>query len=532
MYKLLIVDDDGIIRRGLSQNIMWKDIGFELLGTANDGEIALKMIEKEQPQIIISDIKMPFMDGLQLTRLVKAKYPQIKVILLTGYEEFEYAKEALKLKVFDYVLKPVDNELLIETVKRAVCDFEKEEKSKKQITESLPLLKQKFLVNLINGDYLESELLSEIDYLKLPLVNGNCIVLLLKLDDYKNSNYNLEVMEKELLKFSIQNICEEIAENTGNSVFIDLLEDEAALIFTDKTLNNIALLNKVSTIAESLREKVFKYLKTTITIGIGNVYSDIKEINKSYKDAYKAIEFRYILGKNKVLFIQDVSGYEKKSSFHFDIEKTEIIEKIKLGLKNESIKILSDIEEKIVTEKLVSLTSIRLLGVEIAILLYNEVDGFKEYCEQTYSEKNYYNFSNRLQGLETVQEIFSELRGLISDICIYILEKRGTQQQNIVQSAMKFIAENYAREGLSLQDVANIVHVSPIYLSIIFKQEKGINFSDYLLEIRMKKAMELIRSKDIKIYEVSDKVGYSNAQYFSVCFKKYTGFSPSEFKNC
>ena len=531
MYKLLIVDDDVIIRRGLTQNILWEENGFQLIGSAPDGEIALDMIEIERPQIIITDIKMPFVNGLELTKAVKTKYPEIKVILLSGYEEFNYAKEALKLKAFDYVLKPVDNNLLLETAKRAVWEFENERKVQNQITDSIPLLRHSFLLDLISGKYKDREMMPKIDVLNIPLLNNKCIAVLVNADDYYNTNYNLKVMEKGLLKSSISGICKEIIQSIMNSILVDLGGNKLVLIFTSLDLGEEDFLARVLGVAGEMREKLEMHLKTTVTIGVGLVYSKLEDIFKSYSEACMAIKFRHLLGKNQVIYIGDVGFPIKKSSFNFEINEIEMIQKVKLGLTKEALELLAGIEKVMLAEKFISLDSIRLIGVEISILLYKEVDGWRGFSEQAKENINFYEFNNEVQNLETIQDIFNKLCVLITEICTYINGRRETHQNSIVMKATQFMESNFVKEGLSLQEVANNVHVSATYLSIIFKKEKNINFCDFLLDIRMKKAMELIRNKDLMIYEVAEKVGYINAQYFSACFKKYTTFSPSEYKN-
>lgn len=528
MYKILIVDDDVIIRKGLAQNISWEENGFILLGAVRDGEEALDSIARECPDIIISDVKMPFLDGLALTKIVKARYPDIKVILLSGYDEFEFAKEALKLKAFDYILKPVEKEQLLDIVKMAAWELENEKRVKSQIKESMPLLSQRFLLRLLNGKCNSYEISSQIDFLNIPLILGNSLVISIKADDYLNPSYHMKVMEKELLKYCISNICLEITEEVGHCVLADTGEDEIVLIFTDDALDEDAILKKVYELSEEIRLKIEKFLKTTVTIGVGMIYEGFDGIHKSYNEACSANEFRHMLGKNKVLSFQDTGIPLARPYMSLTAKETDLIQKVKLGLTANAINILRDIRKFIETQKFIPLDSIRLIGTEILILIFREIEGWENYS----NSNEYYKLSHEIQSIQTVDEIFNKIELIIVNLCAFVNGEREKQQKSIVKIAMRYIESHFESEGLSLQEVAQNIHISPAYLSIIFKQETGINFTEYLCEIRMKKAMELLRSGNYKTYEVAEKVGYCNSQYFSVSFKKYSGYSPSEFKNC
>ncbi|HYH03587.1 MAG TPA: response regulator, partial [Bacillota bacterium] len=212
MYRLMIVDDDAIIRRGLSQNIAWAEQGLELVGTAGDGEQGLEMFAQFHPEIVISDIKMPFLDGMGLARRLLNIAPRTKLILLTGYGEFEYAKQALELKIFDYILKPVDLEVLLQTVQRAAAMLEEENKVRWQIEESRPLLQQRFLTRLVEGKYAtEEEALAEATFLGMNPRQETFAVIVVKIDEYHNASLFSGVAAQETAKFQIINLCRDIA---------------------------------------------------------------------------------------------------------------------------------------------------------------------------------------------------------------------------------------------------------------------------------------------------------------------------------
>ncbi|MBA4493345.1 response regulator [Paenactinomyces guangxiensis] len=523
MYKVLIVDDDRIIRKGLSASIPWEDHGYQVVGEAGDGETGLQMIEEIRPHIVISDIKMPFMDGLEMARLIKENYPEIKVILLTGYEDFNYAKEAIGIKAFDYILKPVESAVLLEKVSLAATEWEQERKVEKKMREAMPFLRQRFLKKLIHGRCQEDEIRKELGFLGLELNGPYFAVFLVKVDDYHG-----DLMEKEILKFSVYNICEEILVKERKGIVFDSDRDELVLIYSHQEEAETAN-RDIYDLAEQIRESVKRYLKTTLTIAMGRVFKDLSGISLSYEEARSAIEFRHLIGKDQVFSIADTGLPRHNASLQgMDIEN-ELVMKVKLGLKQEVLTLMEEWEGQLLQQKYISLHQVRLMAIQMVVLLFREAGMWaKEWEEKNRQELvSHYNVINELQ---TIQEIIKKVTLISLDIVSHVNARRESQKHSAIKKAVKCIEENYAKEGLSLQDVAKEVHISPTYLSILFKQEKNINFSEFLLETRMKKAMELLRNQDLKAYEVAERVGYNNPQYFSVSFKKYTGYSPLEFK--
>ncbi|MEK3912359.1 response regulator [Paenibacillus sp. FSL H7-0331] len=522
MYKVAIIDDEVIIIRGLSKNIDWQGNGFELVGSASDGEEGLKLIAEQRPQLIITDIRMPFVDGFELTEQVVRNYPDTKIIMLTSYDDFEFAKRALQLKVFDYLLKPVDSDKLLETAKRAMKEREYECTMKQKVVEGMPLLKQRFLEKLIDGKLTPKEIGSGSDFLDLQLAASHYAVILLKADDYSYPEYQNR-FGKEVLKYCVLNVSEETLANLGRGLVFNSFEDEVVLIVCAEGGQEEAEQHAYE-IAETIRGNVEKFLKTTVTAGIGSAYGQAAEIAFSYQGARSALEFRHIVGTNRVLTVADTGDAPHKKSVELNVLEKELAVKVKLGLEGEALALLSSMEQAIIKSHTVSLSRMRLIGVEITVLLYKELE------EQAKQLDDFYAVYTKQQQMQTVYEIFASIRQLVIELVTIVNDQRDHQMKKVIHRAVAYMELHYDQEGLSLQDVSSVVHISPTYLSIIFKKEKNINFSDFLYQLRMNKAMELLRMSDLKSYEVAEKVGYRNPQYFSVCFKKYTGISPSEFK--
>lgn len=528
MMRLMIVDDDVIIRKGLSKNIAWAEHGFQLVGTAGDGEEGYRLFSEMHPDIVISDIKMPFMDGLEMSRKILGESSETKMILLTGYEEFEYAKQALEIKVFDFILKPVDLEQLLNTAKRAATALKAERKVKRSLRESRPLLKQQFLTNLLNGKYpLESEAAAEAAFLEIPFQSDTFTVFLIKVDEYFNPKIFPDIEAQEVTKLNIVNLCREYLPAESGEI-LSLGGDEVALISCTKSEDTSS--QDALALGELLKNALNVRFDLSVTIGIGKTRKGFTGIADSFKEASAATEFRHIIGKNQVLPVEDTGMPVGGKRFDLpEFDKTLGV-KVKMGLIAESLAIVDAIEAKLLERPFVSLSAVRLVGMQLVIYVLHEAEAWER--ENVPGDKNQLSFEEcrAIQEGETVREIFNKVREIVRKLTERANQKRESLQAGLVKTAIEYIEANFAQEGLSLTDVARVVHVSPVYLSIMFKKERNINFSEFLNEVRMTKAMELIRNTNLKTYEVAEQVGYGNPQYFSVCFKKYTGYSPSDFK--
>ena len=522
----MIVDDDLIVRRGLSQAIPWEEYGICITGVAGDGQAALQLMEKMAPDIVIADIRMPLIDGLEFSKLVRAKYPEVKVILLTAYKDFEYAKTALKLNVYDYLLKPVDNQALLEVVNRAALAKAEQQKINRRLEESAPLLLQQFLLGLIEERYSASEIHTKMELLEIEELDIPLIVVVIKVDDYYQSDLRTV---KEVIKGNILRIIEELTK-AGKGLVIDSGQDEIVLIYTAGGNNEQQLLSDAHRLAEMISQTVQQRLKTTVTIGIGKTCDSLPQVGRSYTEACSALETRHILGKNQIFFGRDLPIAPENVTLDFYPAARELLQQLRLGLLEESLALIDQIEQQIRAEPFLALDHLQLIGMGLAVLLFTEVKEWPEIGAQIDQKYDLYQFSLEIKRSQTVTEVFGKLREVIRDICNAMNLLRENLQHILIEQAIEYIVANYNKD-ISLQDVADQIHLSPTYFSNIFKKEKGVNFSDFVLELRMNQAMELLRNSGLKVYEVAEEVGYNNVHYFSACFKKYTGISPTDFKS-
>lgn len=276
MYKIMIVDDEAIVRQGIKSSIQWNEHGFELIGDYVNGRDALEAIAIQKPDLVLSDIYMPFMDGLELTRQIQIHYPYIKVIILTGYDNFDYVQQALRLKAFDFIIKPITaNELriLLDKVK-SVMDEEKEQhedmsRLQIQLNQSLPLLKERFLENAVTSRIKTEDLKERFQYFQLPWISPDYLVMVIDIDDFGERNDHESEHSIELLRFASYNITKEIV-NKENGIAFRTREELTVVILSGQL--EFQLYSLACQLAEEIRYYIDKYLKFTVSVGIGRSY--------------------------------------------------------------------------------------------------------------------------------------------------------------------------------------------------------------------------------------------------------------------
>lgn len=516
MNKIIIVEDDRIIRRSLCR-APWREHGFELVGEAANGEDAIELIEKEQPQVVISDISMPFMNGLEMAKILKTKSPHTKVVFLTGYEDFKYAQEAVKVKAFDYLLKPVKIDVLIEKVKNAATEFNKEMKKEKRFIDSLPLLEQRFLRKMITkrDGTTSIDVEKELIELGIQIEGSYYSVMLINItaSDEEEDNRN---------KMNVTEIVRNYLAGSNRGYLFNGETNEMALLLSGEK----DCYKEKNAFALDLLDQIMK-IDQNATITIGRTYSNLFDVSTSFVESRLAMDMKHIMGTGRVYSIEDTLPNNLDNGNIFKALEDQFKTHINLGYPKKAKETLEQLSQAITENKRIQLSEIKLLALKYSTLLFYQI---KKWEKEETEDSNIQNKFNTILGIESLQEMIAILQELIEEWSVFMSEEKNQNHYTLVDKAMQYMDENYHDEALTQQKVAEKIFVSAPYLSNLFKIEKGLNFGEYLLDLRMKKAMELLQHYDAKVYKVAESVGYSNPQYFSVCFKKYTGYTPGEYR--
>jgi len=535
MFKVIIIDDEPIIRKGLKNIINWKQFDCTVCAEASDGEEGKRLIEIHRPDILITDIRMPEMDGLNMIRDVKSHIPNCKIIILTGYRDFDYVQEAIKLGAFDFVLKPSKIEELASVIRRATGELknqrsraEEMDKLRRLFEQNIPVLKEKFLYDVLyeinpNSD----DIMSRANLLGIEI--ERFILLTAEIDNDEDKLHNRGNMH--LYQFGVINIFEEVFHDSYKMTSVSLNDNSAAFIvqLSDSENNYNEAINNKCAYIQNMVTNCFGF---TISVAVSSDGRGIMQLPEKLRECREALEYKFYLGSNAIIFHSDLNGFFKYGDYSL-LEKYRqmLIEGIKTG--NESIvnKRLEDIFESV--KSLENIDAQYLKTFYLSIITY--INNIRLSIAQADNGKK--PESINLPGLQDIiakSGKIDELNYLLKEVSLSIAAKINNYNNKnikmVLRKAMDYINEHYT-EQITLNDVAEKIFVSSCYISRMFKKELGKNFVDYLNGLRMERAKELLKDPKYKTYEIAELVGIPDAHYFSRLFKKYEGLTPTEYKD-
>ena len=536
MLKVFLVEDEVVMRNGIKNNIPWESEGFQFVGEASDGELAYPLIKQEKPDILITDIRMPFMDGLELSRIVKKELPQIKIIILSGYNEFDYAKTAINIGVTDYLLKPISSAKLLEAVKHVAAMIEKEqeharmlERYKKEMEENLQMEKHKLWSALASNQLSTAELLEKGQKLGMDFTASAYLVILFKI---------MQRGEVTACTREIVEISDQIMERTKSwekVLAFDRSPDGWAFLIKGQSRTDVEeTLEECST---QLHELCQEFPDVEYFGGIGGVVHRLGDIRNSYLEATKAFAGRFFSEPNRLIRCRDLQGFHGREEEKIDVSKIrskksnqELVEKfLKSGTLEE---VDSFLEEYFLDVGNVNYQSLLYRQYVVMDLYFSctdflrgidmDVDALPEECRDI----------NVIVGNTASAEMVREQIGRLFSATLNLRDSHSRKKYSaLLEEAKAFIRENYQREDMSLNTVAAQVNISPSYFSAIFSGEMGQTFVEYLTSVRLEKARELLMCSSMRTAEIGYEVGYKDSHYFSYIFKKVVGCSPKEYKN-
>lgn len=529
MYRIMIVDDEILVRVGLKSTVDWNALGFEIIGEAANGEQAYEMFLKLEPDVILTDIKMPRMDGLKLTELVKAKNPKVRVIILTCYDDFAYAREALKHGASNYILKSeIEDDELINLLKSIQGELDSERGKidrysmlQRQINSNINVLKEKLLSDLLDSKVMaDNDFYTKCEIMDLSIRDKNYLLAVLYKDNVEDF-VNYSDRDWQLLDSGILNIAMEILNEKDMSFLIS----SKGNCFTILLIKDRIQFSEIEALMERIRDSILKYLNIWVSIVLSSEFKLVSQAANVYKECEKASQMMFYNNKGSIIYSRRIDSREINI-----IELREAYTKPLLNFMDEedlpkANEILVNIENAL-AEKHTSPVQAKLYYIS----LVNDILEHYYGCISDEHEVNdYANYSNLILNSTRIANITRLVKIFIDGVINLIKENRMKNSKYIIHQAKSYIEKNFEKK-ISLESLASHINLSKQYLCYIFKRETGENVSVYINKIRVEKAKDLIKKYDYKVKELFDKVGFSDQQYFCKTFKKVTGITIAEYK--
>ncbi len=522
MYKVFIVEDEIVVREGLRNSIQSMSGPFVLAGEASDGEMALSIMKDVKPDILITDIKMPFVDGLTLSRIIKKILPWIKIIILSGHDEFHFAQEAISIGVDEYILKPVSAADMSATLNKLVETIEEEnvrlssiENLKLQAQSNSDLIREHWLCDLATGIVSTEDALEKGRDMGIDLIAHGYLIAIIKLSAPAETYSDLIAAKVKISTLS-----------DSQEEVICFSQSRDTIILLLKQIGSEPLEETAYTFGQAIKYEVERSTDCLAAIGIGSVVERITGLPRSYADAEQAIKFLVKTGQKLIIGTQDLHSFSEIDFLKLD--GSPISEQLKYVKKSGIDGVISQYIEMIGdTPFQATLIGYYLLCDLIVAIskIIEELGGDIQEVIPSLSQKT------QLSDIAGSKETFCDGVRQILDAFISFRESRAAgKYYAMIQKAKQYINTHFADQDISLHSVASVVNVSPNHFSTIFSQETGETFIEYLTQVRISRSKDLLLTTNLRSADIAYEAGFGDPHYFSFIFKKTTGISPREFR--
>lgn len=522
-YRVLLVDDEEDIRVGISQKMDWEGLGFTLVGEAENGQDALELAETLQPDVVLTDIKMPFMDGLELCGILTARLPASKFVVFSGFDDFEYAKQAIQMNVSEYILKPINAAELSAVLKKlkSQLDAERTERRNAELLrqryeESLPILREQFFSRLLEGRVPRERMLELAERYDVSL-SGNCFAAAIVHIDRARERSELEILSVEQL-FSENLRPEQIRCRTF--LYNDSMALLAALPAPAAVYDLIQAVNRVCALAES-------YLDQRLTVGVGAPCARLEDLPQSAAGARSALEYRGLVGKGQAIYIGDLEPDAGVRPAFTESDEEELTGAVKLR-DEEAVRAVVDRLTDKVRSSGQTMSQCQLFFLELLTCLLRLTRDAGLEVETVFGT----GFTGAVQATDFTSP--DQMGRWCLERCLriqtLIRRQRTDTTGRMVEEAKAYINAHYGESELSVEKLCEHLHLSPAYFSTLFKREVGMSFIAYVTVVRMEAAASMLRSTEDKTYLIARRCGYDDPNYFSYVFKRHFGMTPTKYR--
>lgn len=538
IYKVLIADDEAEIRDGMIQRLDWGVLGFAVAASAENGVEALEMLEQTKPDVIMTDIKMPFMDGLEFIEKAVEMLPTVKIIVFSGFDDFEYAQKAIRLNVEEYLLKPISSAQLTQSLVKLKKKMDKELEERRNIDllresykESYPIMREQFLAGILERTIPRQQIFQKAKQYQIDSERRLRAVVLIAADREPivevKEQASLFSGREELVPLAIRQITESVLDRFHKVDYL-LHQDYIAGIVQLTGESQISILmNEINEICRESRSVT----GMEVAAGIGSPVQSLEEISYSYREAENAVEYSMLRGRPKggeSVYIKDVEPEDIAGRLQFsEVEERAFFRAVKSGDEEKIRQQTESFFHKLEQSRLPN-HRYQTHVFELFTLVMRLADIYHLDLKEVFGGET--NYISRLFGLHSLGQIKKWFMQGCIKLGHMIQKEQANAGETLISRAKEYVEDNFQNTALSVERLCEELHVSPAYFSTVFKKQTGKSFVSYLTEVRLNEAVHLLDTTADKTYIIAAKVGYAEPNYFSYVFKKKYGVAPSRYR--
>lgn len=532
LYRIILVDDEEEVRKGIIRKIDWEALGFQVVGDAENGQDALEKIEQLEPDVVMTDIRMPYMDGLTLTSWIRQKYPSVKVLIFSGFDDFEYAQKAIKLNVTEYILKPVNVEELTRILNRVRENLDQEIEQRRDVDllresylSSLPILRELFLNDMVRGNMPAENIRQKLEEYKIDILGAEkWLTAVINVENEASEETGLTFhQEKELIPISVKSLLEDNLKDYCRFTAFNSAVGVTLIAAVDGERKQTSLIDLLGDICKEIK----RILQVTVTIGIGYFSRELEQLPAAYQSAVDALGYREIVGTGKTIYINDMEPVSRGKLQLETRDEADLIAVVKFGTREKieaaAKNFAARMEGARVHMRQLQVYQMSIINCLIRLMQQQDLElGAMFGTDEMYGKVIYGNMKPE-EFAAVITEVGCRMNEAMN-------RERDKTAKKVILEAKQYILDHYQDPELSVDVMCRQLHMSPAYFSTVFKRETGQTYIAYLTEVRLDKAVELLNTTDDKTYVIAQKVGYQEQNYFSYVFKKRFGISPTKFR--
>lgn len=519
MHSVLLVDDEVFARKGLKKLIDWEAYGFQVLGEADNGEDALLLIEELKPDLVITDIRMPVLDGLSLIRAcMDRKMAVPEFIIISGYDDFSYAQQAVRFGVHDFILKPIDEGLLQSALANLATQLTQHKHSE---VRKIQAMYDRMISSTIKGEMSEADILEWMDQLGLN-ENDRIYYILIEINDIHPWQSKPQPSDSELMK-RIEAVYQNITQSHERLYMYEHRSQMGFLLHT-RLLEAIDM--SANEFCAVLQQGLTESLEYTVYLYIGQGVNHLSELRHSYATAKQALQYKFADFARRTIFYDEISSYTLHHIERYNVLYEQLVEYVEEENSEKCDEVIDAIFEQFESKQFAP-EAIKFAIHRCVVKLLKVINEMEIDESEITTLKSITSWHDLNISPEELKRLFTQFT---KESALLLNKYRKEQISGGIQKIKTYIEQHY-HENISLKSIANTFYLNPVYLGQLFKKAYGVYFNEYLLELRVNEAKRLLRQTDKKVYEITDEVGFRNADYFVTQFAKVEQMTPTEYRN-